>query len=104
MSKRIVQGDAFTMPVILRDRNGLLDVAAVARVEFMFGDLRKVYPDGVSYDGDRGVFLIPFSQEETFALRGAPRCQARVQLLNGSVHGTAPCRARVEESISKEVL
>lgn len=100
-----LQGDTYNLPVSLSDKDGLLDVSLISEVEFMFGNIRKLYPNDVTYDEVKGVFYIPLSQQETFSMiNNEIECQARVKFNGGSVKGTRIIKMRVMDSISKAVL
>lgn len=99
-----MQGDTYELPVILKDQNGLLDIALIAEVEFMFNGLRKLYPEQVSYDAKAGVFIVPFTQEETLSMNGKVKRQSRIVFVDGTVKGTDVYYEDVTESLSKVVL
>lgn len=100
------QGDAFPLPVMLKDSAGLIDPDLISEIEFRIGPLRKMYPVEVEYDPERGVYLFPLTQAETFALKSGPvACQARVKFYGGNaVIGTGKRYVDLHKSISKVVL
>ena len=100
------QGDAYQLPVTLKDENGLINVDLISAVEFRFGDIRKVYPNEVTYDSDRGVFLVPLTQTDTFSLKNDPvECQARIKFQSsGDVRGTGTLSLNLQKALSKVVL
>jgi hypothetical protein len=76
----------------------------VKKVEFMFGDIKKVYPDDVTFNGDN--FIVPLTQEETFSFlpQLIYKYQARILFNDSSVKRTDQTEFTVVESQSKEVL
>ena len=100
------QGESYVLPVILKDMDlQLLDIEAIASAEFTFGTVRKLYPGDVDYDGEKGVFQVPLSQEDTFQFRnGAVECQARVKLQGGAVLDTGIRLYGLQCALSKVVL
>ena len=103
---KIVQGNTYEgIEVILKDEDGqLIEGRFCEKVEFMFNGLRKMYPDEVTYDSEKGVFVVPFTQEETFSMHEPLKYQARPYFIGGGVKGTKVYQTSVEESLSKEVL
>ena len=101
------QGDSYQLPIKILIDNVILDMGLVEIVEFMFGDIRKVYggisTDGVIYSVDH--FIVPLTQEETFSLKDKTvNYQARVKFTSGDVKGTAIKKCNLYDSISQEVL
>lgn len=80
-----------------------LDMTIVELVEFMFGDLRKVFPsDDVIYKS--GKFYVHLTQEETQSFSGSLETQVRVKFTNGNVPLAKKKTVWVEEALSKEIL
>ena len=107
MSLKIKQGDAYTVPVGVTVNGNALDVTEVSAVEFMLGGNRKLYPDEVTYDSDTGYFLVPMTQEESFAFEadGQIEVDVRVKFTGGNVIGAKKIIAvNVIDAISEEVL
>ena len=101
------KGDSYSLPIKILIDGVLLDMGLVDIVEFMFGDIRKVYgetsTDDVTYVTDH--FVVPLTQEETFSLKGKlVEYQARVKFTSGEVKGTPIKKCNLYESISQEVL
>ncbi len=86
--QKLSPADRFEVPVILRDCAGLMNPAAISGVEFMFGPVRKRYPQDVSYDARTGVFRVPFSAQQAAQLSGRVPAQARIVFADGSVKAT----------------
>ena len=104
----ISEGNTYVLEIPLTVNEEELDINDVSVVEFMFGNLRKVYGEegDVTYDTYEKCFKVPLSQEETFALKGKNIIdyQARVKFKDDSVSGTCIYKGYVQETISKEVL
>ena len=101
------QGDSYNLPIKILIDSVILDMGLVDIVEFMFGDIRKVYggtsTDGVIYSVDH--FIVPLTQEETFSLKDKTvNYQARVKFTSGDVKGTSIKKCNLYDSISQEVL
>lgn len=67
----IMQGDSYPIEFAFYDEETGKKItnSEVSKIEFILGNTRKVYPDVGKWDEENGVFLIPFSQEDTFKLR-----------------------------------
>ena len=99
------KGNTYELRVMLSDSDGAsLDLQYVDQVEFIFGTIRKVYPDDVKAEPDSGDFLVLLSQEDTFELDRVVDYQARVKFVDGSVAATEIYRDVVRECLSKVVL
>ena len=100
----IRQGNTYQLPVKLSMRGKVIKDTDVKTVEFVFGSIRKCYPEEVSFEND--LFLVFLSQEETFSLSAKASCiyQVRVLFADGSVKGSDPIEVNVGVSASKEVL
>ena len=90
----IKQGDAYAVPVqIIVDSEAVTadTLSMIETVEFMVGEeIRKVYPEEVTFDAENSVFLVPVTQDETFALEDGDRISfdVRVGFVGGDVIGT----------------
>ena len=106
MATRIKQGDAFSLPVTVTLDGTALDISDVDSVEFMFGSTRKMYPDTVTYSATTGMFYVPLTQEETFALSvGRIILDIRVKFVGGNVQGVLrPLSIGIVDAVSEEVL
>ncbi len=107
----IKQGDAYALPIrVSVDGEPITaaDLALIESVEFMVGeDIRKVYPQDVAFDSETGVFLVPLSQTETFALEDGDTVSldVRVEFPGGDVIGTRTMeQIRVLDALSEEEL
>ena len=99
------QGNTYTLAIELQDDIGsVIDIDLVDKVEFVFGSVRKMYPEDVKFDRELGQFIVGLTQLDTFKLDRVVSCQARIKFKDESVTGTAITREVVYESISKEVL
>lgn len=100
----ILQGNTYGLAIRLRGANGAVIVADdVEAVQFTVGDLQKYYGRGgsVEFDEGRQVFVVPLSEEETFAMSGAIEWQARVAFLDGTIDGTLPRCEDVRASLTR---
>lgn len=104
----IMQGDSYPIEFAFYDEETGKKItnSEVSKIEFILGNTRKVYPEIGKWDEENEVFLIPFSQEDTFKLReGGTRIQARISFQGeDSVVGCKGPRTIVEDSMSKEIL
>ena len=103
----IKQGDSYYLPVDITLDNDALDLSLVECVEFCLDNIRKTYPDKVSYDADTETFRLPLTQRETFALKTgrAAVLDVRIKFRNGDVIGLPkPLSVDVARAISGEVL
>lgn len=102
--KRLAQGDTYELPVVLKRSGELVTPESVASIEFIFGTLRKRYPDEVLYDAESGAYIVVLSQEETFAFCSELSYYALVEGMDGTVEPSCTRTVNVEQSLSKEVL
>ena len=99
------QGNTYSLAIELQDDVGsVIDIDLVDKVEFVFGPVRKTYPEDAQFDRDLGQFIVALTQQDTFMLDHVVSCQARIKFKDESVTGTGITREAVYESISKEVL
>ena len=107
MSLIIMQGDQYAIPIIGKQNGKPLDMTTIDEVEFVIGQMRKLYPGEVVLD-EGGTFLFPLTQEETFAIqRSSQHVQIRVKFKGGAtptVIGVDVGDIYVADSISKVVL
>lgn len=104
----ILQGTQITLGINLTDEDtgeSITD-ADVTEVEVVIGHIRKTLSGGdIGYNGERAEWILPLTQEETFALY--PKIYqpvVRVVLNNGAVPGARLDRVRIIENKNKEVL
>lgn len=110
MALVIKQGDAYKLPVgLLLDGEEISEdtVYAIDTVEFYLGDhLMEYKSDGtgvVVFEGQD--FLLPLTQQMTFALRSAPvPLYIRVKDISGDVIGLDKVMVQVEETRSRREL
>ena len=103
MAVTIKRGDECPLAVRVELNGQAVDVSEVETAEFCLGKrLRKLYPGEVEHDAETGEFLLPLTQEETFAL---PAGAVRVKFTGGDVLGCVRMGAvAVCDAISGEVL
>lgn len=102
----IKQGDSVLVPVAVSVGGAEVADEALELAEFYIGGLRKLWPGEVERDDD-GRFLVPLSQEETFAFRenSAIKLDVRLKFADGSVAGIkTPAYITVYDAVSEEVL
>lgn len=101
----VKQGDAYLVPIEL-SMNGLpIPEKDIASIEVYFGDLRKTYPDEVSYQD--GVLYYPLTQEETFAMKEEETTfvDIRVKFAGGNCIGIPEkLPVSIADAVSTEVL
>lgn len=108
MVLKIKRGDecALAVRVLLGGQEVAVDDVDTA--EFCLGRrLRKLYPGEAEYSASEGAFLLPLTQEETFALPpgAALPLDVRVKFTGGDVLGCVRMGAvAVCDAISGEVL
>lgn len=104
----ILQGSSYRLPIKIRDCVGnLVTSDMVIKGSFTFGDITKAYGEGsneVSYDAEKGAFVVALSEDETKSFKGVVQWQARLVLKNGSIIGTQPRTEYVYDSINNVVL
>lgn len=104
----IKQGDALALPVPMRLNEQPVtaaDLELLHCVEFYIGDVRKLWPDEVTFAD--GKFLVPLTQQETFAMEedSTVELDVRVHFIGGDVKGTEKKKKiRVVDARSETVL
>lgn len=99
------KGNTYQLNVILTDDFGdLLEIDQVSVVEFIFGPVRKLYPEDVEYQHESGTFIVSLTQEDTFKMDRSIPYQARVKFADGAVIATNIYYDSVFDSLSREVL
>ena len=101
----MMQGDACYLGIQLYNNAGNpITPEDIREVEITMGPLRKTYgADQLRFEN--GLWLVPLSQQETFALPGGQlRAQVRLCWTNGVVEGAALPGISLAESISREVI
>lgn len=101
----ILQGSGYELPIRITDCSGrVISDADVIEGSFTFGEFTKDYKregSEIWYDYDREMWIIPLSEEETFAMDKVVKWQARFLMINGKPDGTIPKSENVYESINK---
>lgn len=107
----IKQGDAYAVPVSITvdgETVNAQSLGLIDTVEFMVGEgIRKVYPEDVAFDHANSVFLVPVTQDETFALEDGDRISfdVRVGFVGGDVIGTKVMqKIKVLDALSEEEI
>ena len=101
----MMTGDAYVLPISVTLADEQATDESFKEIEVMVGGIRKTMSDGdITYDEATGDFLVKFSQEDTFHLRGKKLVQMRVKFTNGDVIGVNVGELEHEESTSKEVI
>lgn len=102
----MMQGDAYKLPVVLRQGELLITPEMVHRLEITIGNLTRTYPGAVSYDKENGQWLFPLTQEQTFAFKAGNTSpvQARIKFGDESVVGATGKSIYVSASKSKGVM
>lgn len=100
----LLQGNTYKLEIPLNDPEGnVINNNFIKRAQFAFGDYIKYYDsDGsgeVSYDTEKQCYIVPLTEEETFAMRQLVTWQVRVLYINGEIDGTQPITERVSDSI-----
>lgn len=103
----LLQGNTYKLPVKIEQITND-NIGTVLRGKFTFDDLVKWYGneegDIVVWDDVRECFIVPLTQEETFAMNRSLTWQARFKFNDGQVDGTRPKTENVYNSIDKEEL
>lgn len=102
----MMQGDAYKLPIVLRQGDVLITPTMVLRLEITIGNLTRTYPGVVSYDEENGQWLFPLTQEQTFAFEtgNTPPIWGRVKFNDESVVGARGKTIYVSASKSKGVM
>ena len=109
MGNKIMQGDAYSIPITLTDKNGdFITTSGVSDVEIAMSagkqTIIKKYSSGQVTYSNNGVWLFPVTQSETFNFSGSITGRVRVKFSNGDVIGGALANVSTTESISKDVI
>lgn len=102
----MMQGDAYSLPIVLRQGELLITPEMVLRLEITIGTLTRTYPGVVHYDEENGQWLFPLTQEQTFAFKAGrtPPVQARIKFNDESVVAAKGKTIYVSASRSKGVM
>ena len=105
MSLKIMQGDQYAIVFTGTQDGEPLDLSKIEMIEFIVGNLRKIYPGEVT--ANDGKFYFPMTQEETLNFKSAMQSvQIRVKFFGAEpvVVGVPLGGIRVTDAISKVVL
>ncbi len=101
----MMAGDSCNLPIKIVIGSGVADASAFTDMEVHVGHVRKtLYGGDITYDAEKGAFLVPLTQEETFSLRGRQKINLRCKFPGGNVIGTDLGTVVFEPSLSKEVI
>ena len=103
---RMMKGDAYRIPINIETAEGAATPESFADVEVCIGrSVRKTLSAGeITYDTERALFLVPLTQEETFALGMRSRINIRCKYAGGDIVGIDLGILEFEPSLSREVL
>lgn len=108
MATKVKQGDQYALPVRLWANKDVVDPDEIEVAEFMIGGERHLYPTGdVTYDAVSRSFLVPMTQEQTFAYEAGSMIDVdlRVKFTGGDVVGAKRMdQISIVDAISEEVL
>lgn len=107
MATKVKQGDQYQLPVTIWSNDDLVDPDDIAEVEIMLGDTRYLYPGSVTYDAATKQFLVPMTQEQTFAFEAGSLIEVdiRVKFTGGDIIGARATRMlNIIDALSEEVL
>lgn len=97
-------GDAYTLRIEIEIEGAPSDLN-FEEVEVTIAGIRKTMSSGeINYDEEKREISIPFTQEETFKLRGKHKVDVRVKFAGGDVIGTSAGYLEHHESQSKQVI
>ena len=102
----MMKGDAYRIPINIETAEGAATPESFADVEVCIGrSVRKTLSAGeITYDTERALFLVPLTQEETFALGMRSRINIRCKYAGGDVVGIDLGILEFEPSLSREVI
>ncbi len=107
MSFKIKQGDECVIPVRIKINGEPIPISEVEAVEFRSGEVRKLYPEDVDYDGESRMFRMRLMQEDTFTFPADDSVQfdVRVKFRGGAVIGTQKVTVFISvDALSEEVI
>ena len=102
----MMKGDSYSLPIRIDTDSGVATRESFADVEVCIGKaIRKTLSAGeIEYDAAESLFLVPLTQEETFALPDRVRVNLRCKYGNGNVIGADLGVIEVAPSLSGEVI
>lgn len=102
--KLIMQGDQYNLLFQLTLDDEKLNLETVSKIQFVVGDLVKMYPGDVIYDIDNDVFKFPITQEESVTMIGLQHVQIRLKDIDGFVYGKVYGNIDLQYSTNKDIL
>lgn len=102
----MMKGDAYNLPISIETADGTATQETFEEIEVSIGNsIRKTLSSGeIGFDSERNLFLIPLTQEETFALKGRAKVNVRCKYIGGNVIGADLGILEFSPSLSKEVI
>ena len=101
----MMAGDACDLPIKIITSVGEATASSFTDVEVHVGHVRKsLYNGEIAFDTEKGIFLVPLTQEETFSLRGRQKINVRCKFPGGNVIGADLGTVVFEPTLSKEVI
>lgn len=107
MATIIKQGDAYPLPVGVTLNGAAIAPEDIETVEFMLGDVRKLYPTDATFNPEDNFFYVNLTQEDTFSLpaNSSVNLDVRVKFVGGNVLGIKKMQyATIVDAVSEEVL
>lgn len=107
----LLQGSGYKLEIPITDSDGKVVVTAdmVTEGSFTFESengkiVKRYFKDGggeITFNADKGVWVVPLTESETFAFKKMVEWQARFMFINGLPDGTIPKREYIYDSIDK---
>lgn len=103
MAISVMQGDSYSLPFVLRMLDGTLITEDLVEIVVLnLGGMSRQYPGDVEYQN--GKWMLPVTQEQSFAFKGSVEPQARVQFKGGNIFGGIGRSIRILNSQSRGIL
>ena len=102
-----LQGSTYELPIQIKDPTGkIITPEDVTKVQFVFDSIEKFYSeDGdVTFDSETQSFIVPLTEDETFAMNGSIKWQIRVLYVSGAIDGSKAKIENVYQSITRTKL
>ena len=106
-----LQGSGYKLEIPITDSEGKVAVTAdmVTEGSFTFASdnikiVKRYFKDGsgeVKFDTDKGAWIVPLTESETFAFKKIVEWQARFMFADGLPDGTIPKREYLYDSIDR---
>lgn len=107
----LLQGSGYKLEIPITDCDGKVVVTAdmVTEGSFTFKSengkiVKRYFKDGggeITFNADKGVWVVPLTERETFAFEEMVEWQARFMFLDGMPDGTVPCVEYLYDSIDR---